>query len=91
LIDFESCRGGSADLDFTKVKDEVWDVYPGTKEAFLEGYTSVRKPPRIDATLPFYELYNAFGGVAWCVRRGQTGDPFLHRNWKKLEQVVREH
>ena len=52
LIDFESSRGGSADLDFIKVKNRVWDVCPGTKEAFLNGYTSVRPLPDIESTLP---------------------------------------
>jgi len=88
LIDFESSRGGSADLDFIKVKNRVWDVCPGTKEAFLNGYTSVRPLPDIESTLPFYALHNAFGGIAWCVRRSGTEDPFFRENMDRLERVL---
>jgi Ser/Thr protein kinase RdoA (MazF antagonist) len=88
LIDFESARGGSADLDFTKIKKAVWDVFPGTREAFLDGYTSVRPLPPIEETLPLYELGNAFGGIAWCVRRGKQRDPFFDRNLSRLKELV---
>ena len=64
LIDFESSHGGSADMDFIKIKLQVWDKYPGTKTAFIEGYSTVRRLPDIENTLPFYTLYVAFGGIA---------------------------
>jgi Ser/Thr protein kinase RdoA (MazF antagonist) len=88
LIDFESARGGSGDLDFVKIKGEVWDVWPGTREAFLTGYAYVRPLPDIERTLPFYELHNAFGGVAWCVKRSKTDDPFFHENMKCLRELI---
>jgi Ser/Thr protein kinase RdoA (MazF antagonist) len=88
LIDFESARGGSADLDFTKIKAYIWETFPGTKEPFLQGYTSIRPLPPIEETLLFYELYNAFGGVAWCVRRNKLTDPFLSYNLEKLKQLL---
>ncbi len=88
LIDFESTRGGSADLDFVKIKGYVWDISPGTKDTFLTGYASVRELPDIERTMPLYELRNAFGGVAWCARRGRTGDPFFHENMARLQQLL---
>ena len=90
LIDFESARGGSADLDFIKIKNRVWDVYSGTKEPFLDGYSSIRPVPDIESTLPFYALGNAFGGIAWCVRRSDTEDPFFLENLDRLKQILSE-
>lgn len=88
LIDFESARGGSACLDFIKIRNEVWDTAPECRQPFLEGYRSVRKLPDIDSTLPFYMLYNAFGGVAWCVKRDKLDDPFFDENLKRLNQSL---
>jgi aminoglycoside phosphotransferase len=88
LIDFESARGGSADLDFVKIQNEVWDAWPGTRQAFLHGYGSVRELPDLERTLPFYTLHNAFGGIAWCVRRSRIDDPFFVENMKQLERSL---
>lgn len=89
LIDFESSRYGSADIDFTKIKLYVWDKNIETKEEFLKGYASVRNVPDIDKTLPFYLFYNAFGGVAWCVRRGNLDDSFFTENVEQLKFILR--
>jgi Ser/Thr protein kinase RdoA (MazF antagonist) len=88
LIDFESARGGSGDLDFVKIQNEVWDLWPGTKEAFLQGYESVRPLPDLAHTLPFYTLHNAFGGIAWCVRRSRIDDPFFDENMEQLKRSL---
>jgi Ser/Thr protein kinase RdoA (MazF antagonist) len=88
LIDFESSRGGSGGLDFTKIQNEVWEVWPGTREAFLRGYGSVRPVPELDRALPFYTLHNAFGGIAWCVRRSSIDDPFFDENMAQLLQSL---
>jgi Ser/Thr protein kinase RdoA (MazF antagonist) len=88
LIDFESARAGSGDLDFVKIKEQVWDLWPDTKKPFLNGYASIRPLPQIESTLPFYELTNAFGGIAWCVKRSKTKDPFFNENLRKLRQIL---
>jgi len=88
LIDFESARGGSGGLDFVKIRNEVWDVWPGTKEAFLQGYESVRPLPELERSLQFYRLHNAFGGIAWCVKRSSIEDPFLFENLEYLRQSL---
>jgi Ser/Thr protein kinase RdoA (MazF antagonist) len=90
LIDFESARGGSADIDFVKIKIYVWDLFPSSKEMFIRGYGDVRKVPDLEITLPFYEFYNAFGGVAWCVRREQTHTPFLEENMVRLQRMLKD-
>jgi aminoglycoside phosphotransferase (APT) family kinase protein len=88
LVDFENSRIGSADVDFSKMKLYVWDLYPETKEEFLKGYSMVRPLPEIEKTLPFYMLFNAFAGVGWCVRRGKTSDSFCEENIIKLKEII---
>jgi len=88
LIDFESARGGSADLDFTKVSHRVWNVNPATKPAFLAGYAEIRPVPDFERTLTVYQLHNALGGVAWCVRRTDTSDPFFHENMAVIKRLT---
>ena len=89
LIDFESSRGGSPDIDFTKMKLYVWDKNKGTKEAFIDGYEEIKKSPLIDKTLQFYLFYNGFGGVAWYVRRGKKDHNFYNENMKQLQDILR--
>ena len=88
LIDFESARAGSSGLDFVKIKDEVWDVCPDTKEPFLRGYAAIKPLPDFESTLPFYELSNALGGIAWCIKRSKIDDPFFFMNLQKLKQLI---
>jgi len=86
LIDFESSRGGAPGLDFTKIKTYLWDVYPETKEPFIEGYTSVSPLPDLKASLPLYEFFFGFGGLAWCIRRNKMDDPFYNENYRQVTQ-----
>lgn len=88
LIDFESARGGSADYDFVKMSLEVWDAVPHTEEAFLAGYDSIRPHPDVRRSLTFYRLHNAVGGLAWCIRRTNTHDPFYLENMVVVESVL---
>jgi hypothetical protein len=71
-----------------KMQNEVWDVWPGTREAFLQGYGSVHPVPDLDRTLPFYTLHFAFGGIAWCVRRSSIEDPFFSENITQLKRCL---
>lgn len=91
LIDFESSRGGSSDIDFTKSKLYVWDKYIGTKEAFINGYKSIRPLPDIEKTLPFYLFYNGFGGVAWCVRRNELNGEFMKENMEQIKEIIKNY
>lgn len=88
IIDFESARAGSADLDFTKMSHRLWQRSPELKTAFLEGYVHVRALPPFERTLPFYQLHNAFGGIAWCARRTNQDDPFFAENLTVLRSLT---
>ncbi|MBN1248112.1 MAG: aminoglycoside phosphotransferase family protein [Anaerolineae bacterium] len=88
LIDFESARGGAADVDFVKMSHELWERTPATKQSFLDGYASIRPLPPIEETLPFYQLHNALGGIAWCVRRTNINDPFFQENLDVIQALT---
>ncbi len=66
IIDFESARGGSSEIDFTKVNRYIWEVDPRTKIPFIEGYKSIRPMLALEKVLPFYDFYDAFCAVVWC-------------------------
>lgn len=88
LLDFENSRIGSADIDFSKMKIYVWDLYPETKKEFLKGYSLIRPLPDFERTLPFYVLFNTFTGVSWCVKRGKIYDNFCNQNIIKLKEII---
>ena len=90
LIDFESARGGSAERDFCKIKDELWDNDPATRQPFLEGYQSVRPLPDLATALPLCELQNALASLAWCLRRHTTSGPFFEHNLAVIERMTAE-
>lgn len=88
LIDFESSRGGSADLDFVKMKVYVWDKNPHLKSFFLRGYQRIRPIPNIEKTLQIYELFNGIGGLAWCIRRDALNSDFFVENYEQVKQFL---
>nr|WP_260986995.1 aminoglycoside phosphotransferase family protein [Paenibacillus terrae] len=45
IIDFESARGGSSEIDFTKVNRYIWEVNPRAKLSYIEGYQTIRPSP----------------------------------------------
>ena len=91
IIDFESSRGGSGDMDFYKLWREVWLSYPSLKSAMTAGYESIRPiQVDLDKVLPLYAIYNNLGGLAWCVIRGQVGSDFYQMNVVSLEKAI-EH
>ncbi|RAV08181.1 phosphotransferase family protein [Paenibacillus contaminans] len=87
IIDFESARGGSSEIDFTKVNHYIWEVYPHTRKPYIQGYESVRPIIDLDKVLPFYSFYDAFGAVVWCKNRGlDERRDFLQENIAVLEK-----
>jgi len=88
VIDFETSRGGSAEIDFTKMAEYLWKDYPDTKSVFLSGYKSLRNIPDIEETLPIYTIHNAVGGIVWCVRRDKLDDEFYYENLNLLETCL---
>ncbi|WP_315604323.1 phosphotransferase family protein [Paenibacillus aurantius] len=91
LIDFESARGGSTEIDFTKMNRYSWRVNPRTKLAYRKGYESVRLMINLETVLPFYEFYDAFSAVVWCKNRGlEKNLAFLQENISTLRKSVSE-
>jgi aminoglycoside phosphotransferase (APT) family kinase protein len=89
IIDFESARGGSSEIDFTKIDRYVWKTNPQSKTWYIEGYTSIRPILDLNSVLPFYDFYDAFSGVAWCKRRGiENNKSFLNENISILEKSI---
>lgn len=88
VIDFESSRGGSAGIDFTKVSKQIWHEYPSSKNIFISGYQSIRELPNLEEVLPIYTFYNAIGGITWCVRRNKCNDSFFYENFEALESLL---
>ena len=89
IIDFESARGGSSEIDFTKVNRYIWEVNPRTKIPFIEGYQSIRPMVALERVLPFYDFYDAFSAVVWCKTRGiEKNQTFLQENILTLRNSV---
>lgn len=89
IIDFESARGGSSEVDFTKLNRYFWQSNPLSKRGYINGYSTIR--PLIDLTrvLPFYDFYDAFSAVVWCKKRGlEKNKAFLNENISVLERAV---
>lgn len=88
IIDFESARGGSSEIDFTKMNRYVWEVNPNTRVSYTEGYSSIRPLMELESILPFYNFYDAFSGVVWCKNRGiEKNKAFLMENIAVLQQL----
>jgi aminoglycoside phosphotransferase (APT) family kinase protein len=89
IIDFESARGGSSEIDFTKVNRYIWEVNPRTKLPYIEGYQTIRPMLALDTVLPFYDFYDAFSAVVWCKRRGiEKNQRFLQESIHTLRKTV---
>ncbi|MEK4003196.1 phosphotransferase family protein [Paenibacillus sp. FSL H3-0333] len=89
IIDFESARGGSSEVDFTKVNRYLWEVDSGTKRPFMEGYQSIRPILDLERVLPLYDLYDAFASIVWCHNRGvDKNQAFLQENVNTLRTLV---
>lgn len=53
IIDFESARAGSSEIDFTKINRYVWEVNPQSRIPYKEGYTTIRPQMDLETILPF--------------------------------------
>lgn len=70
VIDFESVRFGSTEVDFTKIHRDFLSLDPVNMKEFRNGYESVRPMIDLDVVLPFYQFTDAFNSMGWCVQRG---------------------
>jgi Ser/Thr protein kinase RdoA (MazF antagonist) len=68
IIDWSSARGGFAEEDFCPLEFGEWPV--GCKNAFIEGYASIRKVPDYKLMIPLLRLSRAVAAVGFTVKRG---------------------
>lgn len=91
IIDFEVANGGVAEADFSLLKREVFDIYRGTKESFLNGYKTIRKLPDLHNTLPFYEFLTAFSRIGWCIKREKTNEHFYFEFNNQIDGIIEKY
>ncbi|WP_084157584.1 phosphotransferase family protein [Oceanobacillus manasiensis] len=89
IIDFESVRFGSTEIDFTKLYRDFLQFDDSIYKAFQEGYNSIRPLMDLGSVLPFYRFTDAFNSIGWCKRRGTEKNAlFLEENIRLLKQFV---
>lgn len=87
VIDFESVRFGSTEVDFTKIHRDFLQFQPDFMQAYRDGYESIRPMIDLDVVLPFYQFTDAFNSIGWCKRRGlEKNARFLKQNLILLEK-----
>ncbi|UOQ86904.1 phosphotransferase family protein [Gracilibacillus salinarum] len=89
VIDFESVRFGSTEIDFTKLYRDYLSYDDRLYHAYQEGYTSVRPLINLENVLPFYRFTDAFNSIGWCKRRGiEKNALFLAENMERLKKYL---
>lgn len=87
IIDFESVRFGSTEIDFTKLYRDFLSVDVNLHNAYQEGYNSIRPLIDLGNVLPFYRFTDAFNSIGWCKRRGMKENAlFLEENITRLKK-----
>ncbi|TRZ39630.1 aminoglycoside phosphotransferase family protein [Niallia circulans] len=86
IIDFESVRFGSTEIDFTKLYRDFLSVDVNLYYAYQEGYKSIRPLIDLENVLPFYRFTDAFNSIGWCKRRGiEKNAIFLEENLARVK------
>ncbi|AYC30522.1 phosphotransferase family protein [Paenisporosarcina cavernae] len=70
VIDFESTRFGSPEIDLVKLYRDSLGANEELRMAYEEGYETVRPKIPMDQFIGFFELYDAFNSIGWSVQRG---------------------
>lgn len=87
MIDFESVRFGSTEVDFTKLYRDFLSLDVSLYKAYQEGYKSIRPLIDLERVLPFYRFTDAFNSIGWCKRRGiEKNKVFLEENLARLKE-----
>jgi aminoglycoside phosphotransferase (APT) family kinase protein len=91
MIDFESVRFGSTEIDFTKLYRDFLSFDTALYKAFHEGYNSIRPLIDLETVLPFYQFIDAFNSIGWCKRRGiKKNAVFLEENLARLKEFMEQ-
>ncbi|WP_316569310.1 aminoglycoside phosphotransferase family protein [Neobacillus sp. YIM B06451] len=89
IIDFESVRFGSTEIDFTKLYRDYLSFDPALYQFYHEGYNSVRPLIDLKIVLPFYQFTDAFNSIGWCKRRGiEKNALFFEKNVALLKSFL---
>ncbi|MEI5907399.1 aminoglycoside phosphotransferase family protein [Bacillus spongiae] len=89
IIDFESVRIGATEMDFTKLNRDIFMKYPGTIEAYQQGYQSIRPLLDLQTILPFYRFYDAFNSIGWGKKRSfEKHRAFVEENMSILKTIL---
>ena len=90
VIDFESVRFGSTEIDFTKIYRDFLRFDYNLYQSYQEGYNTIRPLIDLEVVLPFYQFTDAFNSIGWCKRRGiERNASFLEENLLILQNVLR--
>ncbi len=89
VIDFESVRFGSTEIDFTKLYRDFLTFDFNLYRTYQEGYNTIRPLIDLEFVLPFYQFTDAFNSIGWCKRRGMEKNTlFLKENLSILKKVL---
>lgn len=89
VIDFESVRFGSTEIDFTKLYRDFLRFDLSLDQAYREGYNTIRPLIDLESVLPFYQFTDAFNSIGWCRRRGvEKHALFLEENLAILKRAL---
>lgn len=89
MIDFESVRFGSTEIDFTKLYRDFLRFDFSLYQSYQEGYNTIRPLIDLEVVLPFYQFTDAFNSIGWCKRRGiEKNASFLEKNFSILKKVL---
>lgn len=89
VIDFESVRFGSTEIDFTKLYRDFLSFDFTLYQSYREGYNAIRPLIDLEVVLPFYQFTDAFNSIGWCKRRGiEKNASFLEQNFLILKKML---
>ncbi|MDL5141691.1 aminoglycoside phosphotransferase family protein [Bacillus atrophaeus] len=89
MIDFESVRFGSTEIDFTKLYRDFLCFDLTLYQSYQEGYNTIRPLIDLEVVLPFYQFTDAFNSIGWCKRRGiEKNASFLEKNFSILKKML---
>lgn len=69
LIDWENAKYGFSEEDFSQMEYLVWDKYPRSQKAFINGYKSIRKMPDLEIIMPIIRVAKALGAIKFTIER----------------------
>ncbi|MGX7595854.1 phosphotransferase family protein [Planococcus plakortidis] len=89
MIDFESVRFGSTEIDFTKIHRDFLKSDSALINSYEEGYNSIRPMIDLRAVLPFYRFIDAFNSIGWSQRRClEKNFAFYEANLRILKDML---